>query len=415
MGSMKYKLIAFDIDGTLVDDQKRLLPSSLNAIIALQNMGVKAVLASGRPTFGCKRLAEQLKLAEFGGYVISYNGGKVTSWADGEILGRRTIPLDYLPKLYAVTKEAGLEIITYTRGEIICENAGIPFIVRQQEINGGMPIREVESLLTSVKKEPFTYTITGEKEQLVAFSEVLEKTFGDSLSFHIPYDRLLEVLPKGVDKGSSLSFLIQDLGLKKEEVIAVGDSYNDLGMIEIAGLGVAMANATEAIKRVADYVTKSNNEDGIYHLINKFIINPREIDLESLDLNKLNDMMGHTLMGNLGIRCTKIGEGYVEATMPVDERTQQPMGILHGGATLALAETAAGYGSTILLKPGELMVGMQVSGNHVHSAHSGDTVTAVGKIIHQGKSTHVWNVDVFTSLGKLVSSIRVVNNILNKR
>lgn len=415
MNSSKYRLIALDIDGTLVDDQKRLLPSSLNALLAAQEMGIKVALASGRPTFGCKKLVEQLKLKEYGGYVLSYNGGKIISCKEGEILGRRTIALELLPNIYTATKEAGLEIISYTRDEIICEDADTAFVKRQSEINGDMQIRKVDSLLTALKKEPFTYTITGKPEALKALKENLEKQLGQQLSMRILYDCLLEVLPKGVDKGSSLAFLIQDLGLAKEEVIAVGDSYNDLGMLEIAGLGVAMANATEAIKRTADYVTKSNNEDGIYHLLDKFVLNPKEIDLESLDLDALNGMMQNTLMGNLGIRCTKIGEGYVEATMPVDERTQQPMGILHGGATLALAETAAGYGSTVLLKEGEFMVGMQVSGNHVHSAHVGDLVTAVGKIIHQGKSTHVWNVDVFTQLGKLVSSIRVVNNILNKR
>ena len=91
------------------------------------------------------------------------------------------------------------------------------------------------------------------------------------------------------------------------------------------------------------------------------------------------------------------------------------MGILHGGATLALAETAAGYGSLLLLQENEIQVGMQVSGNHISSAHVGDTVTAVGKIIHRGRSSHVWNIDILSGRGKLISSIRVVNSILNKR
>ena len=101
--------------------------------------------------------------------------------------------------------------------------------------------------------------------------------------------------------------------------------------------------------------------------------------------------------------------------MPVDERTRQPFGILHGGATLALGETVAGLGSMVLCSADEIVVGMQVSGNHVSSAHEGDTVRAVGTIIHKGHTSHVWNVDVFTSTGKLVSSIRVINSILKKR
>ena len=120
-------------------------------------------------------------------------------------------------------------------------------------------------------------------------------------------------------------------------------------------------------------------------------------------------------MGNLGIQYTYADENRVEATMPVDHRTRQPFGILHGGATLALGETVAGLGSMILCQPDEIVVGMQVSGNHISSAHEGDTVRAVATIVHKGRSSHVWNVDVFTSTNKLVSSIRVVNSVMKKR
>ena len=116
-----------------------------------------------------------------------------------------------------------------------------------------------------------------------------------------------------------------------------------------------------------------------------------------------------------GIQYTYASEDRVEATMPVDHRTRQPFGILHGGATLALAETVAGLGSMILCQPDEIVVGMQVSGNHISSAHEGDTVRAVGTIVHKGRSSHVWNVDVFTSTNKLVSSVRVVNSVMKKR
>jgi uncharacterized protein (TIGR00369 family) len=105
----------------------------------------------------------------------------------------------------------------------------------------------------------------------------------------------------------------------------------------------------------------------------------------------------------------------MEATMPVDHRTRQPFGILHGGATLALAETVAGIGSMIACNPDEFVVGQQVSGNHISSAHEGDTVRAVATIVHKGRSSHVWNVDVFTSTGKLVSSVRVMNSVLKRR
>ena len=125
-----------------------------------------------------------------------------------------------------------------------------------------------------------------------------------------------------------------------------------------------------------------------------------------------------SLAKNLGIQLISVEEGYVKATMPVDERTSrpcEPVDILNGGASLALAETVAGLGSMVLCQPDEVVVGMQVSGNHISSAHEGDTVRAVATIVHKGRSSHVWNVDVFTSTNKLVSSVRVVNSVTKRR
>lgn len=122
-----------------------------------------------------------------------------------------------------------------------------------------------------------------------------------------------------------------------------------------------------------------------------------------------------TLMETLGINFTHLSPGRIEAEMPVEKRTCQPFGILHGGATLALAETVAGQGSMILCGEDEVAAGIQVSGNHISSAKEGETVRAVGTIIHKGRSTHVWNVDIFSPTGKLVSSVRVVNSILKKQ
>ncbi len=122
-----------------------------------------------------------------------------------------------------------------------------------------------------------------------------------------------------------------------------------------------------------------------------------------------------TLMDTLGITFTRLSPGRTEAVMPVEKRVCQPFGLLHGGATLALAESVAGQGSLILCEPGEVAAGIQVSGNHVSSAKEGDTVHAIGTIIHQGRSMHVWNVDIFTSAGRLVSTVRVTNSILKRR
>ena len=226
-------------------------------------------------------------------------------------------------------------------------------------------------------------------------------------------DYFLEVAPHFINKGNTLAVLMEMLNITTEEVVAIGDGVADVSMLQLAGTGVAMGNARDSVKACADFTTLPNNMEGVAVAIEKAIlatIKPTEVPLD-----QLNARAKHALMGNLGIQYTYASEDRVEATMPVDERTRQPFGILHGGATLALAETVAGLGSMILAKPDEMVVGMQVSGSHMSSAHEGDTVRAVGTIIHKGRSSHVWNVDIFTSTDKLVSSVRVINSILKKK
>ena len=192
-----------------------------------------------------------------------------------------------------------------------------------------------------------------------------------------------------------------------------GDGVADVTMLQLADLGIAMGNAPDSVKRCADYVTLSNNEDGVAVAVENYFL--AEVRESEIPLDALNAQAQTTLMGNLGIQYTYASHERIEATMPVDHRTRQPFGILHGGATLALAETVAGLGSMVICNPDEFVVGMQVSGNHISSAHEGDTVRAVATIVHKGRSSHVWNVDVFTSTEKLVSSIRVMNSVMKRK
>lgn len=123
----------------------------------------------------------------------------------------------------------------------------------------------------------------------------------------------------------------------------------------------------------------------------------------------------NTLVSHLGIEFLKVTEGKVTARMAVDERTCQIYGILNGGATIALAESVAGVGSIPFLQDDEMPCGAQVSANHLSSAPVGTYVLATGTLLHKGRTTHVWNVDVNTPDGKLISTIRIVNVIVKRR
>ncbi|HOI31563.1 MAG: PaaI family thioesterase [Bacteroidales bacterium] len=129
-------------------------------------------------------------------------------------------------------------------------------------------------------------------------------------------------------------------------------------------------------------------------------------------LEELNQMNANTLMAQLGIEYLEIRSGYVRASMPVNENTMQPMGILHGGSSLALAETLGSLGSAFMVGLDEYEVrGSHMSANHVRAGRKGKVI-GEAKIIHQGRNTHLWNIDIKDEDGQLVSSCRLTNFIL---
>lgn len=122
----------------------------------------------------------------------------------------------------------------------------------------------------------------------------------------------------------------------------------------------------------------------------------------------------NTMVEHLGIEFTSYGDGWVEATMPVDHRTSRPGNMLHGGANLALAETVGGFGSMLIVDMQEYDVrGIQVSASHTGKADSG-MVYARAEALHLGKRTHIWNVDIRNAAGKLISTARVTNMIVKR-
>jgi 1,4-dihydroxy-2-naphthoyl-CoA hydrolase len=138
--------------------------------------------------------------------------------------------------------------------------------------------------------------------------------------------------------------------------------------------------------------------------------------LKKVSLDVVNAMNKNTLMESLGIECVEIGTNYVISRMPVDHRTHQPMGLLHGGASMALIESIGSMGSTLLIDlEKEAPVGLEINANHVSGVRSG-FVKAIGKIIHAGKSTHIWQVDIFNEeTNKLVCTGRLTVMIVPKK
>ena len=410
---MKYKLLVLDVDGTLLNNQKEISPRTLAALLKVQQMGVHIVLASGRPTNGVMPIAEKLELNHYGGYILSYNGGQIINVQTGELLFEKRIDPEWIPYFVQKAKKNDFAIFTYHKDFILTDKPDNKYVIQEANLNK-MQVVGVDNFAEAVDFSPCKCMLASDDEEaLVGLENHWKKRLDGVLDAFRSEPYFLEVVPQFIDKGNTLGVLMTKLSVLPEEVIAIGDGVCDVTMLQLAGVGIAMGNAEDSVKACVDKTTLTNEEEGVAVAVERAIL--AEIRPTEVPLDQLNMRARHALMGNLGIQYTYASEDRVEATMPVDERTRQPFGILHGGATLALAETVAGLGSMILAKPDEIVVGMQVSGNLMSSAHEGDTVRAVGTIIHKGRSSHVWNVDVFTSTDKLVSSIRVVNSILKKK
>lgn len=260
--SETYEIIVLDLDGTLTNSKKVITPKTKDALMRIQKEGKKVVLASGRPTGGIVKLADELDLKSYGGFVLAFNGGKIINYETGEIVYNKTIPVELVPAVYEQACRLGVGVLTYKGNTIIHGNGVNEYSSIEAKING-MPIKEVDNFAEYVDYPVNKFLMTGEPEKIAKAQDVMRQTFGEQLNIFRSEPFFLEIVPPSIDKAYSLGKLLEYLGEKKEQMICCGDGFNDKSMIAFAGLGVAMANAQPEVKEVADYITTSNDEDGV--------------------------------------------------------------------------------------------------------------------------------------------------------
>ena len=268
---MRYKMIVLDLDGTLTNDKKEITPRTKEALMQAQAAGVHIVLASGRPTYGIVPLAEELKLKENGGFILAFNGGKIIDCSNDKVLFDQKLDEQLVPLLYQEAKQAGMEILTYQGEGIAATNKNDKYVEHEAFINK-MPIVQYDDFLNQLVYPINKCLIVGDPTPLHKLELRLAKELEGKMEVYRSADFFLECVPLGIDKARSLDRLISTLGIQRKEVIACGDGYNDLSMIRFAGLGVAMANAAKDIQSEADFVTLSNEEDGVAHVVERFIL-----------------------------------------------------------------------------------------------------------------------------------------------
>lgn len=267
---MDEKVLVLDIDGTLTNSRKEISPNTKRAIQETLKRGHKVILASGRPTPGMRRYEEELELEKYGGYLLSFNGGRIVECRSGEVVYQRILPLNIIPGLYGFAKRNGCGLVTYFGDRIISAFEPDEYVRLESRING-MEIKVVENFKEYVDFDINKCLLTAAPGQAEALEKELADRYGDMLSVYRSEPFFIEIMPKHVDKASSLDRMLQTVGLTRENAICCGDGFNDISMIKYAGVGVAMGNAQPAVKDAADYITGTNDEDGLVQVMDEFI------------------------------------------------------------------------------------------------------------------------------------------------
>lgn len=257
-----FRAIALDLDGTLTNHDKVVTPRTRQALLKAQEQGAIIILASGRPTYGIVPVAECLELEKRGGYILSYNGGNIVNAKTGEKLFSQFLPDAVIPILYKYAREHGYALLGYAGNEIITEMPDDQYVKEESRINK-MNIRKVDNLLDALEPHPTKLLMTGDPTDMIKAEEELVEILGEKMDIFRSAPFFLELVPKGIDKAQSLLRLLSKINLTPADLMAFGDGYNDLSMLKLAGVGVAMANAAPEVRANADYVTLSNEEDGV--------------------------------------------------------------------------------------------------------------------------------------------------------
>ncbi|XKM14599.1 Cof-type HAD-IIB family hydrolase [Orbaceae bacterium ac157xtp] len=270
-----YKLIACDMDETLLDNYAKVSAENRNAIDKARQAGIRFVLSSGRGYLAMQTTNKALNLYDKEDeYTISFNGGVITENKDNRVLMTEGISFSQLQTLFDIGVKFDVEMHIYTLDKV--------YIYRIQEddrkyLKGRLDdyIEFEDADINFLKDQNIIKILYFNLDQslLKTIKDTIPKHIQDQYSITYSANRYLEFNQKGISKGSGLLTLLQKLNIKPEEVIAIGDSNNDVSMLNVAGLAVAVANASPEMKEAADYITNADhNNSAIAEVIEKFIL-----------------------------------------------------------------------------------------------------------------------------------------------
>lgn len=268
---MAIKLIALDTDGTLLDSHGKILNSTKNAVKKALNQGIKVVICSGRPIAGLKHYMDELEIIGPDQYVVTLNGA-ITRTANNKIMTKDLVDINfYRPMLaFAVKHTVPFNIVDEDSKIITADHTIDPIVyIQAYENMAPLYVRTPDEIEDTVQIAKGCYV--GDPDTLDHIEPLVHEKFGKDLYVVRSDDHFLELLNSKVNKGNGLKELCEKLDIKPSEAMAIGDGRNDITMFNFAGTSVAMENGSAEVKKVADYVTASNDQDGISKAFDKFV------------------------------------------------------------------------------------------------------------------------------------------------
>lgn len=270
---MNYDLIAIDIDGTLVAENKIISPQVNEAIQRVVQAGMKVVLCTGRPLPGAQPYVEELALNQVDDYLITYHGALVQRSDTLETILHHELTCQDLLDWRELTQSLDNNIQAVRNDGVFTDMRDLDYFKLMESYYNNIPlrIREIHEMKPELL---FSKLFMGDDAiKLDRFEEAIPDFFRKEYTILRSGPNSLEILNKKASKGQSLSELANLLDIPQERVMAIGDSGNDIDMVEYAGLGVAMGNAVPAVKAVADVITENADNFGVAHAINRYLFN----------------------------------------------------------------------------------------------------------------------------------------------
>ena len=268
---MSIKLVAVDIDGTLLTNDRKVTPEVFEAVQEAKKQGVKVIIATGRPIPGVQPLLNELNLKEEGDYVITFNGGLVQDTSTGENIITETMTYEDYLDIEFLSRKLDVHMHAITKQGIYTANRNIGKYTVHESSLVNMPIfyRTPEEM---GDKEIIKMMYIDEPEVLDAAIEKIPQEFFDKYTIVKSTPFYLEFMNKKASKGNAIKHLAKKMGLTAEQTMAIGDAENDRAMLEAVGNPVVMENGTPELKEIAKYITKSNEESGVAHTLREWVL-----------------------------------------------------------------------------------------------------------------------------------------------